>query len=52
MTMTLLLSAVALMALAITVRARKTIAYFVFAAGLAIIIAFLGLLYRAIKFTM
>ncbi|WP_157799038.1 hypothetical protein [Mucilaginibacter auburnensis] len=49
--MTLIFSAIALITLAITVRVRKTIAYFVFAAGLAIIIAFLGLLYRAIRFT-
>ncbi len=52
MTTTLLLSIIALITIAIAAPLRKTLAYFVFAAGLAIIIAFLELVYRAIRFVM
>ena len=52
MNITILLSIITLITVAIAVPARKTITYFAFAAGLAVVIAFLELLYRAIRFLM
>jgi len=50
MTLTLMLSITALITLGIVVPLRKTLAYFLVATGLAIIVAFLELLYRVVKF--
>jgi hypothetical protein len=52
MTIYLLLFIVTIIAIAIVVRKRKDLLFFVIASGLAIVIAFLVLLKNAIKYTM